>query len=157
MAAKKKNATSKKVTKPAAKAATPSNKSTSSKKTTTASKASASKPASASKAKAAQNDAPKANVKTVPAAKPAQPSKPQPAQPKSVAAKPVTTKPAAADVEIPRPTPCSAEERRQMIETAAYFIAEREQFRAHPESVWLEAEAQIDAQLADEGRAAAAV
>lgn len=39
-----------------------------------------------------------------------------------------------------------------MIETAAYYIAERSNFRGNAEHEWLQAEVEIDAKLAAEGR-----
>ncbi len=40
------------------------------------------------------------------------------------------------------------EERFRMIQEAAYFLAERDGFRADATAYWLRAEAEIDAQLA---------
>jgi len=53
-----------------------------------------------------------------------------PAQAKAAAAQRVTKKP-------------TAEERRRMIEVAAYYIAERNGFRGDPAAHWAQAEAEI--------------
>ncbi|MDX1251513.1 MAG: DUF2934 domain-containing protein [Gammaproteobacteria bacterium] len=51
--------------------------------------------------------------------------------------------------DAPRRDPVSAEERQRMIATAAYFRAERRDFESgHEFEDWLEAEAEIDRQLA---------
>jgi len=51
--------------------------------------------------------------------------------------------------DAPRRDPASAEERQRMIATAAYLRAERRGFApGHETEDWLEAEAEIDRQLA---------
>lgn len=51
--------------------------------------------------------------------------------------------------DAPRRDPVSAEERQRMIATAAYLRAERRDFESgHEFEDWLEAEAEIDRQLA---------
>jgi hypothetical protein len=59
------------------------------------------------------------------------------------AATPVATKPAAKKI--------TAEERRRMIEEAAYYIAERSGFSSDSAADWDKAVAQIDAELARKG------
>lgn len=67
------------------------------------------------------------------------------------ARKPASKSTAARDEcgDAPRRDPVSAEERQRMIVTAAYFRAERRDFESgHELEDWLEAEAEIDRQLA---------
>lgn len=104
---------------------------------------------------------PAAPAKRVAAAKPKAPAKapavkkPEPA-PKKVAAKPVAAKPlpkaaapkaAAARAKKPKGVP--PEQRRNYIEMAAYYIAERRGFApGNPLEDWVQAEAEIDRLLA---------
>lgn len=81
-------------------------------------------------------------------------AKPKPAgkvsTPKAVAPKAASAKPKRAGVKKPAGVP--AEQRRNYIEMAAYYIAERRGFApGNPLEDWVEAEAEIDRLLA-EGR-----
>ncbi len=60
----------------------------------------------------------------------------------AVAKKPAAKKPAAA-----KPKKVGAEERYRMVEVAAYFLAERNNFKGSPVEYWTAAEAQIDIML----------
>lgn len=70
-------------------------------------------------------------------------SKPKSAAPKAAAEKePAVAKRAAAKTVAPKWTP-GPEERYRMVQQAAYFIAERNEFNGNPMDFWSEAEAQI--------------
>ncbi len=61
-----------------------------------------------------------------------------------------TRRPASAVAKaLPQPAPVAAtpEERKQMIEEAAYYKALRDQYRRDPIVYWLEAEDEIDRQM----------
>lgn len=65
--------------------------------------------------------------------------------PKSTAEKTVKTKPASpAKKAAPKSRKISAEERYKMIEIAAYYIAERHDFKGSAIDFWTAAEAEID-------------
>lgn len=84
---------------------------------------------------------PKANPAKTTATK-AAPAAKKPAAPKAAAAK----KPAAAKKAAPKTAKTSKvglEERYRMIEVAAYFLAERNDFKGNPVEYWSAAEIQI--------------
>lgn len=105
-------------------------------------------------AKTVAKKAPVAPAKPVaaakPAAKPVKAATPAPAVKKAVA-KPVKPVVPAADAapktSAPSTTTVSAEERYQMIQQAAYFLAERQGFVGDSSGHWIEAERQINEQL----------
>lgn len=105
-------------------------------------------------AKTVAKKAPAAPAKPVAAAKPApkavKAATPAPAVKKAVA-KPVKPVVPAADAapksSAPSTTTVSAEERYQMIQQAAYFLAERQGFQGDSSGHWIEAERQINEQL----------
>ena len=102
-------------------------------------------------AKTVAKKAPAAPAKPVAAAKPApkavKAATPAPAVKKAVAkpVKPVVE--AAPKSAAPTTTTVSAEERYQMIQQAAYFLAERQGFQGDSSGHWIEAERQINEQL----------
>ena len=102
-------------------------------------------------AKTVAKKAPVAPAKPVaaakPAAKPVKAATPAPAVKKAVAkpVKPVAE--AAPKSAAPSTTTVSAEERYQMIQQAAYFLAERQGFVGDSSGHWIEAERQINEQL----------
>lgn len=72
----------------------------------------------------------------------------KPSKPKSVAAKaPAAKKPAVAKRTAAKKSPISwvpgPEERYRMVQQAAYYIAERNNFNGNPMEFWSEAEAEI--------------
>jgi len=90
------------------------------------------------------------------------PTKSQVTAPKKKAVKKTTAKKATAKKTAPRkaapkkaapkkvaaaPKP-SPEDRYRMIEQAAYFLAEKHHFQADPAAIWVQAEKEVDAQLA---------
>ncbi len=72
---------------------------------------------------------------------------------KKAAAKKATTKKAAQKspaTKTPAKSPArviSPEERYMMIQTAAYFLAEKQHFQADPADIWVQAEQEVDARL----------
>lgn len=115
----------------------------------------------ASKAPAVKKATPVAAEKKTPARKDAQTQnaeialQPPPTAAAETAAAPVITAAAAAPSETltPDPTPApakpSAEERYRMVQSAAYFIAEREGFQGCDSHYWALAEQEIAAQLGE--------
>lgn len=98
------------------------------------------KATTAEKKPAAPKKAPAKTTAAKPAAK-AAPAKASTTKP-AAAKKPAAKKPAAA-----KPKKIGAEERYRMVEVAAYFLAERNNFKGSPVEYWTAAEAQIDIML----------
>lgn len=111
-------------------------------------KSASAKPAAPTKRVAAAK--PKAPAKVKAPAKAAAVKKPEPAT-KKIAAKPVAAKapPKAAAVRAKKAKSVPPEQRRNYIEMAAYYIAERRGFApGNPLEDWVQAEAEIDRLLA---------
>ncbi len=99
---------------------------------------------------AAKTVAKKSPVAAKPAPKAVKAAPPVPAVKKAVArpVKPVVpAAKAASKTDAPATTTVSAEERYQMIQQAAYFLAERQGFQGDSSGHWIEAERQINEQL----------
>lgn len=139
--------------KPAAKKAT-SSKAGAKKNSTAADKSRSIKKAVAAPArnsaakKPASKTAVSKTVKAIAVAKTENPSaagKKSPAKgPHAIKTAPQKTKPARINKSAARPTP---EDRYRMIETAAYFIAERHGFQGHADEHWAAAEREVAARL----------
>jgi hypothetical protein len=83
------------------------------------------------------------------------PTKSQVTAPRKAATKKKATRKAAprkaAPKKVARPQ-ISAEDRYKMIEQAAYFLAEKQHFHGDPSAIWVQAEKEVDAQIAAASR-----
>jgi outer membrane biosynthesis protein TonB len=95
-------------------------------------------------------------MKPVPAPTPAPAPAAKPAAPVAKAAPAPVAKPAPAPVAKPAPAPAptyttiSQAERQRMIEEAAYYRAEKDNFTGDPDEHWSAAEKEVDARLVRE-------